>query len=274
MALYYVSANTYVKGEVIINDNSFTYTATASALDSSNVSFKDAANIAIIHSNSAATIAARSDVDKILAQHSYVLSETTITSMINNSLKTTIRLIKPVLLETIASTVDGKNYVLNKNTIIKKYQLLFIPNGKRLVVDLSKFTFTNFGIIQVGNASAVSVGNKACTGCSSPLKDLPTSTCTGSSDPCCLEGQCTGGSFSIVSAVNFTFYVVPGLYNITSGSCMEINTVKFTLESGATINNSGCISLIGGSSILFSSGTSSTSTYVKNLGILYVQNLS
>ena len=48
MTLYYCLAKTTVLGEMIIQGNSKTYSATASALDNSNISFVDAAEVATI----------------------------------------------------------------------------------------------------------------------------------------------------------------------------------------------------------------------------------
>ena len=149
MPTYYCLAKTSVNGEIVIQGSSVTYSASASALDSSNKSFKDAAKVATINSNTAATLAARKEVDNILTQYAYVLSDETITSMISNSLKTTLRPIIPIALKKIASTVDGINYVLNRDTTIKKDQLLRVSYGKNFLIP-ENLKFNNNGIFQIG----------------------------------------------------------------------------------------------------------------------------
>ena len=91
----YCLAETAVNGEIVIQENSETYTASASAV-ASGATFQEAAQVATVDSNTAATLAARSAVDNILLEYSYVLSDRNITSMINNSLTTTLRLLRPV----------------------------------------------------------------------------------------------------------------------------------------------------------------------------------
>ena len=154
MALYYCLADTVVNGEVIIQDSSVTYSASASAFASANTSFEDASKVATIDSNTAATIAARKTVDDILKKYTYVLADVNITEMINNSLKTSIHPIIPIFLKNIATTLDGTSYTLNKNTTIAQNEYLLIPSGNQFTIP-KKLQFINNGIIQIGDNSNV-----------------------------------------------------------------------------------------------------------------------
>lgn len=157
MSLYYCLANTVVNGETVIQGSSVTYSATASALDSSDKSFKAAAKTATINSNKAAISAARKTVDSILARYSYVLSEENITSMISNNLKTVVSPIVLISLESIADTIDGINYIGNKNVNFEAYSLLIIKSNQFLTVP-KKFKYTGTGAIQIGSDEQSSAG--------------------------------------------------------------------------------------------------------------------
>jgi len=257
MSLYYCLAETVVKGEVKIQGVSTTYSASASAFDSSNVSFKDASKVAIVDSNIAATKAARKTVDKILVQYAYVLADVHITEMINNSLKTTIHPIIPILLDTIASTVDGKNYVLNKNTIIKKYQYLLILPGKHLIVDVGKYKFVNHGIIKLqGDVTPTQVSQAS----SSILKSTSTTCAAGSNNQCCVSGKCSTG-LTIINSTNNQDGLSPwndGSYTISENCCLELDGV--TLFNSGLMINYGCIQLLN--------SIYETYTYNGNVGCL------
>lgn len=150
MTVYYCLAETTANGEVTVQGNTATYSATTSASATSSVSFEDAAEIAIAASNAQALVVGRAQVELLLTQYAYVLSDLSITEMINNSLKTTIlEKLKGILLDKIADTVDGTNFVLNKNVTIKKGQILQIPFGFYLMVP-PQFKLTNYGTIQIG----------------------------------------------------------------------------------------------------------------------------
>ena len=237
----YCLAETIVNGEVIIQGSSVTYSATASALASGS-SFESAANVATIDSNTAAVIAARKTVNNILIEYSYVLSDTDITSMINNSLNTTVHPIIPIALKSIATTIDGKNYVLNKDTIIAKYEYLLIPKGKRLTVT-GKFKFINYGIISVGEATSPTK-TTGCVGCSSVNKATSTTCPTGSANPCCINGVCSSGLTIDSTAVSST-PTNYGTFSISAGSCLEIDA-GVTYFNYSTFTNEGCIALMGG----------------------------
>jgi hypothetical protein len=232
--LYYCLAKTIVNGEVIIQDNTVTYSASTSAFDSSNVSFKDAAAVATINSNAAAIIAARKLVDDILLQYAYVLSDESIMSMINNSLKTTIQPIIPIALASIASTVDGINYLLNKDTTIALDEYLLIPSGQNLTVDLTQYVFDNNGFIQVGDKNPPLTD---CVGCSA-IK----STATASTSPC---PNCYT-QLSIVSAGKTYSTTNTGTYVLSVGCCLEVDSGAYFVNYGPFTNQGGCITLLGG----------------------------
>ena len=230
----YCLAKTAVNGEVVIQENSETYSASASAL-ASGTTFKDAAKVATIDSNTAATIAARAAVDNILLDYSYVLSDANITSMINNSLKTTIAPIKRLMLKRIASTVDGLNYILNKDTTIAENEYLLIPNDHSLTIDVGKFIFNNSGIISVGERRDPLT--KGCEGC-------PTTNKADSSTTCCVGTSVAASNLLIT---NTSSYGTPtptntatGTITVSAGCCWQIQSgVKF--YNYGIINNSGCI---------------------------------
>ena len=219
MSLYYCLANTVVNGEIVIQGSSVTYSASASALDSSDTSFDDAAKVATINSNTAAIIAARKTIDDILVQYSYVLSDTSITSMINNSLNTNITRIFPRYLDRIANTVDGITYILKKNTTIAENQYLLIPNGKRFFIP-EEFKFTNKGIFQIGVNRADKSGLSA----------------EPSSDKCTTIVSQQAGSRSGITN--------NGPINIAVGACFTVYSASTSIipiyrNQGGTITNNG-----------------------------------
>jgi len=258
--LYYCLAKTVVTGEVIINDSSVTYSASSSAFDSSNVSFKDAAEIATIHSNSAATLAARAQVDAILLQYTYVLSDTAITSMINNSLKTTIQPIIPIALKSIATNMGNGNWEVNKDVLITASKYLLVRDGQRLRVNIGRFKFTNIGLVQVGERNTTdpttstdptnsTAPTNKCVGCKTSQNNLKTYVAcpTDSISPCCLKNLCSdtnGAGMKIYSNSSESQNNVTNTssYTVSSGSCMSIEGVGF-YNSGDIIND-GCISVI------------------------------
>ena len=113
MTDFYCLANTSVLGELVINSNSETYSATSSAF-SSGTTMKDARKAATTASNSAAVATTRVLVQNILTKYSSTLSDNVITSMINNSLKTEVHPIRTIPLIQIAITSDKSNYLLKK----------------------------------------------------------------------------------------------------------------------------------------------------------------
>ena len=264
----YCLAKTAVNGEIVIQENSETYSASASAL-ASGTTFRDAAKVATIDSNTAATIAARAVVDNILLDYSYVLSDENITSMINNSLKTTVQPIIPVALKAIASTVDGKNYILNKNTTIRENEYLLIRNGNSLTIDIGRFIFNNYGLIAVGERQDPQT--KGCAGCSTTNKAAASSSTT-----CCASATAASG------AVSYTWDLTtapnpPANYGTITNTlgCVTIGKGVKLVNYG-NITNSSCWVLSPGDST-YAGGQIQNSTSIdppqsgtfKNSALLY-----
>lgn len=234
--LYYCLAKTVVHGEIVIQGNSVTYSASASAFDSSNQSFKDAAQVATINSNAAAIIAARKAIDDILLQYAYVLSDESISSMISNNLKTSITLITPILLKEIASTVDNISYVLNKNRTILSTEFLLIPSGKYLSVP-ANLTFINNGIVQIGDNTKVN---------SNTNRAKNTNLGTG-------PAPCGDGGFTI--PVPDSGYPLGGTWNIGSSpgdtyTCLSfVYTGALTGDLAPTVSNQGIVNINAGGQV-------------------------
>ena len=149
MSVVYCLAKSVVLGEIVIQGSSVTYSATASAFEHA-TSAKDAKNLAIIASNTAAIAAARMTVDEILAKYAYVLSDTNITNMINNNLSTVTRVLRPLALSDFAYTNDGIRFFLkSKFTKIPANRHVRIENGLTLVIGPDE-TFLNSGLVQLG----------------------------------------------------------------------------------------------------------------------------
>jgi hypothetical protein len=236
MVLFYCLADTAVNGKIIIQGKSVTYTASASALASANTSFKDASTVATIDSNTAATIAARKTVDDILKNYAYVLADLNITEMINNSLKTTLRLIIPIFLKDIADTVDNKTYTLRQDTTIAENEFLLIPNKKTFNAP-AKFIFRNNGRIQVGETGNVKSNNKNNHANMTKLSAGP--------------AQC-GAETTYNQYVGDRGYVNNGTITVNPGQCLNI--IKSTsatvatpscFNQGGTVNNYGQITVSG-----------------------------
>ena len=243
MPLFYCLAETVVNGEIIIQENSVTYSASASAFASANTSFEAAAKVATIDSNTAAIVAARNTVNAILIEYAYVLADVNITEMINNSLKTTVSPIIPIVLESIASTVDGRIYILNKDTIIKSNEYLLIPSGKKLIVDVGIYKFENFGLLALGEESTAT--NK-CVGCKTSNKATATTCTLLSLNPCCaIVGQCIGGLRIISTSTSGPSATNYNIQTVSQGCCLEIDK-GVTLTNYNSFTNNGCVSLLGG----------------------------
>jgi hypothetical protein len=148
---FYCLANTTVLGELLIQTNTVTYSATSSGF-SSGSTFKDAEQAATIASNTAAIATTRALVNSILTKYSSVLADNVITSMINNSIKTDISPIIPIPLATIASTVDGINYILNKNVNVSQSEMVLVKDGQTLTIP-AMYTLDGKGLLQVGDSN-------------------------------------------------------------------------------------------------------------------------
>lgn len=234
MPVFYCLAKTSVIGEMLIQGNSVTYSATASAFNSSNISFKYAAKVATINSNSAAIIAARNTVNDILKKYEYVLYEENITSMINNSLKTTIHPITPIGIDTIARKNNDQRYVLFKNTTIGPYDILIIKFNQSLQCP-EGIVLTNNGIIQL---SAKSTKNTQSISCACEGIGLS------------ISGECYNTGSIIVDSEHS--YVVDsggicknnGIIEVKSGGCCTISSGGVcTNYATLTIDSGGCVTI-------------------------------
>ena len=219
MSLYYVLADTVVNGEIIIQGISVTYSATATAFDSSNTSFKDAAKVATINSNAAGVVAARKVIDEILIEYAYVLSDLAITSLINNSLKTNIHPIIPVGLASIASSKDDINYILDASYELPEDHMLTIPNNKTLTVP-GDLTFNSNGYLVIGSSQTT--------------KTKATADSTG----CTCSATLSSSNMNFASSTTAS---TDTLYDTTieAGSCITIGTNRLVLNKGLLTNN-GC----------------------------------
>ena len=171
MSAFYCLANTTVLGELFINANTETYSATSTAF-SSGTTMKDAEKAATTASNSAAISATRTVVDGILTKYSTIYSDNVINSIISNSLKTDIHPIIPIALKNIATTSDGSNFSVDKNVNLVKYQMISVLDGETLTVPRN-YTLNGPGIVRIGGTTAAkkSIGTAKST-----------STCTASTN--------------------------------------------------------------------------------------------
>lgn len=143
-------SKTLVSGTVTLQGIPYPFTASASgtATGSNVAAAKKAATVA---SNSAAVTAARASIDKILADNSAILSELEITSLISNNFTTTVKVFRPIAITAIASSTDGVNYTLKKNTTIGSDKWLTITDGMHFYT--GKHTFKIDGYFQVGSGN-------------------------------------------------------------------------------------------------------------------------
>ena len=227
-------AKTIVSGTITLQGNTFTFTASSSGTATGNT-VTEAKASATAASNSAAITAARASIDKILAENSAVLSDLEITSLISNNLSTTVVVYKPILLKSIATTTDGVNYTLLKDTVIKSDQWLTVPNGKTLTI--ANYHFTNNGYFQVGE----------------PLQDTTTAQADYSFDAS-NNGVCeiySGSTCNIDAGYTFQNYA-QNAYLLNNGTCNNSGTIlnssvftsvqnngTFNNLAGSTIENSG-----------------------------------
>jgi hypothetical protein len=154
-------AQTIVTGTVTLQGVSYSFTASGSGTATAD-RVSEAKKDATIASNTAAYIAARDAVYYILVANSAVLTDLEINSLISNNLSTTVVVFKPITLQSVASSTDGINYTLIKNTTLKSNKFLTVPNG--ITLTMGEYTFTNNGFFQVGyQTSSISSKLKAVT---------------------------------------------------------------------------------------------------------------
>ena len=136
-------AKTLVTGTVTLQGVSYSFTASGSGTATAD-RVPEAKKLAVAASNTAAILAARDAIDKILLDNSAVLSDLEITSLISNNLSTTVVAYKPIALASVATSTDGVNYTLKPNTTIGDDQWLTVPNGKTLTTGGNAFTNNGF----------------------------------------------------------------------------------------------------------------------------------
>ena len=232
-------AKTLVSGTVTLQGNTFTFTASGSGTATAD-RVPEAKKLAVAASNTAATVAARASIDKILAENSSVLSDLEITSLISNNLSTTVVAFKPIALASIASSTDGVNYTLNPNVTIGQNQWLTVPTGKTLYGAPGN-PFTNNGYLELGDTTQKS---------SSALK----------SSDCCADLSCSTFPLTNTGYVTIktgTCYAVSDIctnsksITINSGGCLTINTggALTNSESESAIFNSGCLTINTGGAL-------------------------
>jgi hypothetical protein len=141
-------ARTLVTGTVTLQGNSFTFTASGSGTATGD-KVPEAKKLAIAASNTAAIAEARASIDQILLNNSAVLSDLEITSLISNNLSTTVIVYRPLALSKIATTTDGINYTLIKDTIIGARDWVTVHNGTTFKT--GKYHLTNNGFFEIGD---------------------------------------------------------------------------------------------------------------------------
>ena len=223
MTGYYCLAETTVNGEVIVQGNSATYSARTSGSATSDVSFEDAAKIATAASNATALVVGRAEVEKLLKQYAYVLSDLEITEMVTNNLRTQVlKKLKVVLLETIANSVDGRNFTLKKNVQLSD-EILQIPDGYTLK-NTGKYKLDG-GTIQIGGRNRLGT-----TGNASYSQDVTETTYTSTSD-------IYVNSFDNTSTYNVTgptTYLNQGSITVGSGGSVQMQSVTFVNDGNTT----------------------------------------
>lgn len=148
-------AKTLVKGSVTIQGVKNTFEASASGTKKG-INEAAVKKGAIIASNIAARKAANIEINKLIAKNSAALADLKITSLISNNFTTTVNMLTPVEINTIASSADGVNYLLNKNVTIGSDQMFTVPVGITLTGAAGNH-FTNNGFFQISGNFRIGV---------------------------------------------------------------------------------------------------------------------
>ena len=266
-------ARTLVSGTMTLQGNSFTFTASGSGTATGDI-VPEAKKLAVTAANTAAIAEARASIDKILADNSAVLSDLEITSLISNNLSTTVIVYRPLALSKIATTTDGVNYVLIKDTIIGARDWVTVHNGTTFKT--GKYHLTNNGYFEIGDRpGSVSTTLKTTTNYASGEYNYDCSnngTCqVNYGATCSLDATYTfenyteysdlnnygicdnsgnivnsGGAAGVMTWPNGTFNNYDGATITNSGEYSYVeNKASFTNYIGATITNSGENSYFG-----------------------------
>jgi len=213
-------AKTLVSGSITLQGNTFTFTASASGTERGD-NVREAKKLAVAASNSAATVAARASIDKILTDNSTILTDLEITSLISTNLKTTVVVFRHIALELIAHSTDGSTFYLKPNVTIGADEMLTVPSGIKLIGQAGN-PFTNYGIIQIDGSFYIGAqGSKALK--TEIITDTPNNNAYKIN---------VGGTLFIDTGVTFT--------NETGGCILNYGTVT----NYGTINNKGQDTLI------------------------------
>ena len=262
-------AKTIVSGTITLQGNTFTFTASSSGTATGNT-VTEAKASATAASNSAAITAARASIDKILAENSAVLSDLEITSLISNNLSTTVVVYKPILLKSIATTRDGVNYTLVKDTVIKSDQWLTVPNGKTLTI--ANYHFTNNGYVQVGELSTdpstaqieyssdfTNTGTVEVYPAGSSTIDAGVTFTNSAQGACFLNNGTCNNSGIILNSEEYTRVQNNGSFYNLAGSTIENSGTSSGFNNSRTCNNYGTI-------LNSSNNGKQSSSYISNSG--------
>ena len=148
-------AKTLVKGSVTIQGVKFPFEASVSGTKTG-INVSAVKKGAVIASNVAARKAARIAINKILAANSDALADLKITNLISNKFTTTVNVLTPIEINTIATSSDGVNYSLNKNVTIGSAQMFTVPVGITLTGAAGNH-FTNNGFFQISGNFRIGV---------------------------------------------------------------------------------------------------------------------
>lgn len=149
MTTYIALAESNVLGNIDLETFSGSFTGTSSG--SGTGSTKRAAEDAALNASNKVLFAL------ILVKLGKLLDETTLASkdiknFIDNNVKAKVKIYKLLKLNAIASSKDGVNFILNKNTQINDDEYVTVENGQTL--NTGKYTFTNNGYFQIGDSTS------------------------------------------------------------------------------------------------------------------------
>ncbi len=129
-------AKTLVQGTVTLQGISYSFSASASGTAVADKAF-EAKKLAVVASNSAATVAARASIEKILSENSAVLSDLEITESISNNLTTTVELVEDIITLFISGYANFiSKYILTKDrTLVYQGQFNCLDNPSWMAYD-------------------------------------------------------------------------------------------------------------------------------------------
>ena len=218
-------AKTLVQGTVTLHGKSVTFSASGSGTGTAD-RVSDAKKLAITASNTAAIIAARASIDKILLNNSAILTDLEITSLISNNLSTTVVVFRPLALSKIATTTNGINYYLKPNVTIEKDQRVIVPTGHTLS-NTAETPLTLMGYLELGDAPQTSVDSAIFKDTSADCSDLYMNSL--------VDGCTSSGSSNGIMIINSGCYTTPSGYSYNYGNIY--NHAICTVSSDSTLMN-------------------------------------